>query len=536
MLICGVKASHDGAVALIDSDSMTLVGSIETEKYRNGPRRGPIRSSEMLVDMLGILGYRPMDVDRWVIDGWGDELRGYANEVEIGEMVLPVAPYAQSSDTTPPLHRYNFQPYTHGKYESYRHVEGHLASVYATRGHDDPVAVLVWDGAMFPQLYVVDGDVRHLCEPFKVRSCIYEKFGSNIPPFKPDDTWTDQQYLDEWNNNNAGKMMAFAGLGKVNDQLVVTIKDSWDKAALLPPDEPGGLYEIVKPSIDKLGVDGPSVFASFQQAVGEILIDSLYRVRHMLPDKLCFAGGAALNIKWNSMIRSSQLFDDVWVPPFPNDAGSAIGAAYASLMSRGVRDRLKWDVYTGPKVLPSLVPRDWTGSPCTIDELGALLADDGGPVTVVSGRAELGPRALGHRSIMAPATCAMTKDMLNDIKGRESYRPVAPMCLEERAPQIFDPGTPDPYMLFDHRVRDGWVDRIPAVLHLDGTARLQTVAPGSLAYEIVSAYEKRTGIPVLCNTSANYPGKGFFPDVASACKWGGTPFVWSEGVLYRRVG
>jgi carbamoyltransferase len=108
------------------------------------------------------------------------------------------------------------------------------------------------------------------------------------------------------------------------------------------------------------------------------------------------------------------------------------------------------------------------------------------------------------------------------------------MCLEERAPEIFDPGTPDPYMLFDHRVRESWVDRIPAVLHLDGTARLQTVAPGSLAYEIVTAYEKRTGIPVLCNTSANYPGKGFFPDVASACKWGGTPFVWSEGVLYRR--
>jgi carbamoyltransferase len=90
-------------------------------------------------------------------------------------------------------------------------------------------------------------------------------------------------------------------------------------------------------------------------------------------------------------------------------------------------------------------------------------------------------------------------------------------------------------MLFDHKVRQSWVDKIPAVLHLDGTARLQTVSPGSLPYDIIKAYERHTGIPVLCNTSANMPGKGFFPDIASAMRWGKTPYVWSNGTLYRRV-
>jgi carbamoyltransferase len=125
------------------------------------------------------------------------------------------------------------------------------------------------------------------------------------------------------------------------------------------------------------------------------------------------------------------------------------------------------------------------------------------------------------------------KDYLNRVKKRESYRPVAPICLEEAAPSIFDPGTPDPYMLFDHYVRPAWVDRIPAVLHLDGTARLQTIGAGEAVLRaVLQAYRGASGIPVLCNTSANFNGSGFFPDVASAMSWGRVPAVWSEGVLY----
>jgi carbamoyltransferase len=129
------------------------------------------------------------------------------------------------------------------------------------------------------------------------------------------------------------------------------------------------------------------------------------------------------------------------------------------------------------------------------------------------------------------------KDLLNKVKGREYYRPVAPICLEEFAPDIFEPGTRDPYMLFNHAVRAHWADRIPAVIHLDGTARLQTVnSDDSPVIEaVLREYHRLSGIPVLANTSANLNGRGFFPDAASAMSWGRVDTVWSDGIMYRRV-
>ena len=128
------------------------------------------------------------------------------------------------------------------------------------------------------------------------------------------------------------------------------------------------------------------------------------------------------------------------------------------------------------------------------------------------------------------------RDRLNQLKGRDAYRPVAPICLEQRAEEIFDPGGRDPHMLFEHRVRPAWLQKIPAVIHVDGSARLQTVAQSDepLLFQLLTEYEKRTAIPVLCNTSANFPGKGFFPDTASAARWGGCRHVWAEGKLYTR--
>ena len=130
------------------------------------------------------------------------------------------------------------------------------------------------------------------------------------------------------------------------------------------------------------------------------------------------------------------------------------------------------------------------------------------------------------------------KDLLNTIKGREAYRPVAPICLAEAATQVFDPGTSDPHMLFDHVVRPEWRQRVPAICHLDGTARVQTVTADQERdlFALLSAYERLSGIPLLCNTSANDHGRGFFPDVASAMRWGRVPRIWSSGSIYEYEG
>lgn len=203
------------------------------------------------------------------------------------------------------------------------------------------------------------------------------------------------------------------------------------------------------------------------------------------------------------------------------------------MFCRGGVPALDWDVYSGPRLDTTAAPPDWTSRPCDERGVAELLHTEGEPIVVLSGRAELGPRALGNRSILAPAADPAMKDRLNELKGREGYRPVAPICLQGRAREVFDPGTPDPYMLFEHQVRADWVRRIPAVIHLDGTARLQTIEPGSSRTALILAeYERLSGIPVLCNTSANFNGRGFFPDAAAASKWGKTKYIWQDGTIY----
>jgi carbamoyltransferase len=134
------------------------------------------------------------------------------------------------------------------------------------------------------------------------------------------------------------------------------------------------------------------------------------------------------------------------------------------------------------------------------------------------GRSEFGPRALGHRSLLADPRPAGNLDRLNDIKGRESFRPVAPIVLADRAAEVFDGRLPSPHMLFTHRVRDAWRARIPAVVHVDGSARVQTVDERAepLLASLLRAFEKRTGVPVLVNTSFNTGGRAMVDDPRDA--------------------
>jgi carbamoyltransferase len=154
------------------------------------------------------------------------------------------------------------------------------------------------------------------------------------------------------------------------------------------------------------------------------------------------------------------------------------------------------------------------------------LARDG-IVAWFQGRSEYGPRALGHRSLLAHPGRVENLTRLNDVKGREQFRPVAPMVLVERAGELFSRGPiPSPYMLFVHDVEPGWRERIPAVVHVDGTARIQTVdrAAEPLVARMLDAFERRTGLPVVVNTSLNTAGRPMVDDVKDALEcFGSTP-------------
>jgi carbamoyltransferase len=142
------------------------------------------------------------------------------------------------------------------------------------------------------------------------------------------------------------------------------------------------------------------------------------------------------------------------------------------------------------------------------------------------GASEYGPRALGRRSLLADPRNPANVERLNDVKGREQFRPVAPMVTLERAPHIFEGPMPSPYMLFTHRVREDWRTRIAAVVHVDGTARIQTVdrADEPLVARLLDEVEKRTGVPVVVNTSLNTAGRPMVDDPRDALEcFGSSP-------------
>ena len=553
MLICGIKVSHDGGVAVIEDDR--LLFSVEIEKLANNPRYSSLGDLARVGQILRSEGLDPEDVDQFVVDGWvGEEgLEGTGLSVLTttdGGVTksMRVASYQDRPADRAPLRRHVIEDHSfaarHTGYASYHHVSNHLvgsyaASPFAARAED--AWVLVWDAGIVPRVYEVSAATRSVSPVAALMPLTGNSFGDFCGQFEPFWRSAEGMTADEfwrYRLSIAGKAMAYAALGTVEESAFPVLDELIGSFPGVAHSNARALGEKVAGNRDELfpGLSNASLIATFQAYLGNLLVERLAAVDAPRPRGLVLGGVCALNIKWNTLLRSSGLFEDVWAPPFPNDSGAAIGTAACEMLTRG-HSSLRWNVFSGPRIRVGELPSGWESTPCTEEELAGLLHRDGEPVTVLSGRAEVGPRALGNRSILAPATDAAMKDRLNLIKDRASYRPVAPICLSDRAAEVFAPGRTDPYMLFEHRLRPEWRERVPAVIHLDGTARLQTIdrADGTDTSRILAAYERLSGIPVLCNTSANLNGSGFFPDVASAATWGGTRRIWSEGRLYAKA-
>ncbi|MEU4711140.1 carbamoyltransferase C-terminal domain-containing protein [Nocardia salmonicida] len=230
--------------------------------------------------------------------------------------------------------------------------------------------------------------------------------------------------------------------------------------------------------------------ASIQQVIEDVLVRAAEWARRQTGCRdLVFGGGLALNCVANTKIATAAGYDRVWIFPNPGDAGSSLGAA-----ADAHGGPVTWD---GP-YLGTDIP-----GPYPVDSLLSGLLSDG-MVGVASGRAEFGPRALGNRSILADPRPTNMQERVNAIKGREPFRPFAPVVRQERAAEFFSmPVSESPYMQFTSTCRAP--DYLPAVTHVDGTSRVQTVTvdqhPG--LYELLSRWEEATGCAVLLNTSLN---------------------------------
>ena len=234
--------------------------------------------------------------------------------------------------------------------------------------------------------------------------------------------------------------------------------------------------------------------------------------------KLCMAGGVALNSAMNGRLLREGPFDEIYIQPAAGDDGIAIGAAYRlhHALTGKQRTGVMWDARLGPEHSDETIETFLDGAkipyekPANLEQAAAELIADGKIVGWFQGRMEFGPRALGSRSILADPTRADMKDLLNKcVKHREGFRPFAPSCLEEKADAYFEGCGRSPFMLFVFPVKPSMHGKVPAITHVDGTARVQTVSKKRAPryHALITEFEKLRGVPMVLNTSFNVMGE-----------------------------
>jgi carbamoyltransferase len=222
----------------------------------------------------------------------------------------------------------------------------------------------------------------------------------------------------------------------------------------------------------------------------------------------------------NGRLLSESAFREVFIPPSPHDGGTAIGCAlYGLIACLGEKSDFRWvNDFLGPEPQPDELIKAVAAAPDSLvverpDDLIAALVEllaSGRVVGLHQGRSESGPRALGNRSILGDPRRPAMQDYINfEVKGREWFRPLAPLVLADHAERIFEVDRPAPFMQYAAGVRPHYREQYPGITHVDGSARLQTVEPVNTPFlhALLAAWHQHTGSPVLINTSLNGPGE-----------------------------
>jgi predicted NodU family carbamoyl transferase len=498
MNILSFNPGHDGAFAYLEGAHLAV--SIEAEKhshYRHSPLSVP--------DVFGVLGELKEIPDVLCRGGWWPSdvpqseqpsLAGYhgvlKSDIVIGQRRLlgKTVEYFSSS-----------------------HERSHLLCAFGMSNlpKGTPCYALLWEGVI-GSFYEIDSelnitklaDVMH--EPGHRYALLY---GLADPTF-------DKSVAGFSRFSDAGKLMALASYSKRSkpsieeEKLIVFLLQ--DCLHL----KPSACEELKHFRHYNVGLDDPE-FRNFAGIVSDRIFDRFYQFAksNMKRGKpLLIAGGCGLNCDWNTKWRETNLFSEVFVPPVANDSGSAIGTAIDAQFHFTGNPKIDWNVYSGLEFIAtdtfdlSLYDQYDTNYAMIADMLAKNLI-----IGWVNGKYEIGPRALGNRSILASPFQESTRVRLNEIKKREQFRPIAPACLEEDAVRWFGCYHASPFMLYTQPVG---TDALPAVTHVNGTARIQTVSSvtNRHLHELLIAFKARTGYGVLCNTSLNFNGRGFINNIA----------------------
>lgn len=490
MKIFAYKPGHDGHVALIED--ATLAFSIEAEKD-SGPRYAPV-TPELVLRGLGLCDEIP---DVQALSGWMGSFRPFAQPLGSGYF---------GHDESGIIDRPQLFAGKEIRFFSSSHERSHIIGSYAMSPFPQGQAcyALVWEGVL-GSFYRIDEklQVTKLGTPVTGPGHKYGfLYGLADPTLAVDARKSRRE--------DAGKLMAIAGYGKdvpetPEERDLIDRLIAWDAVAA-----PLRKVDFVGSPFFDIGLETDAfrnIARRFQDAIFSRFLDfAKANLTDGLP--LLVSGGCGLNCDWNSAWKGAGLFADVFVQPCTNDSGSAIGTAADAQLRITGNAKIAWTAYAGEEFVHDAADLSGFDAVPADDALIADALAGGAVLAWVQGRYEIGPRALGNRSLIA---APFTKEMhtrLNAIKKREGFRPIAPILLEEELDRLFTHHGPSPHMLYFQRVK---TDAIQAVTHVDGSARAQTVTADQNArmHALLSAFKARTGYGVLCNTSLNFSGKGF---------------------------
>ncbi|MER9684168.1 proline dehydrogenase [Mesorhizobium sp. M0184] len=486
MKIMSLKPDHDGTIAALDTSSAELIYSYEAEKD-SFPRYSTITPATVL-EAAGRLDDIPdvMAVGGW-LTGFGADAVGYYGVAKGSELVGQKTIFGR---------KVRFYSSTHER----SHIWGSYGMSPFPAGM--PCYALTWEG-LCGDFYEIDERLQ-IVHSGKVMANPGHKYAFLYALADPKFTLPKAPMRNE----DPGKVMALSAYGQ-------TGSPDRDEQELIDFLLPRDMYPLNKEDLRNspyynIGVTHQK-FTNLARRVSDAIFDSFHAFAKKNLTKgypLLISGGCGLNCEWNRRWIETKLFSDVFIPPCTNDTGSAIGTAVDAMRHFTGNAKIKWNVYSGqPFTLDEIDRTGLEVYPLDYGQVAsALLADK--VIGWVQGNCEIGPRALGNRSILAAPFSKATHERLNRIKNREGFRPIAPVCLEEDVGLHFDLARPSPYMLLFQKVLD---NRLEAVTHVDGTARAQTVSrqQNPHLFELLTSFKAKSGVGVLCNTSLNFSGTGF---------------------------
>ncbi len=500
MKIMCYKSGHSGHIAYLDNGQLKF--SLEAEKD-NWPRY------EVMTPTLNLrcMEYIHEMPDVVAMSGWIKGFHSVSDAVDGGY-------YGEGVDTIVEREQ-NFLG-SKIKVFSSSHERSHLMGAYGMSPFPQgkPCYALVWEGT-FGAFYRIDENVN-ITKIGEVVSYPGGKYGFIYGLADPEFPVNSGNFRLQ----DAGKLMALCSYGEpgpANSEDQALIDKILDQEKILLTLDKGDLKDT---PYFNIGVESQK-FKDFARKFSDNLFQRFhdFAKEHLtegLP--LLISGGCGLNCDWNTDWVKTGLFEEVFVAPCTNDSGSAIGTAIDAQFFYTNNAKIDWNVYAGEVFVHDEVDlSDFDVEPLNVEKVAHYLTK-GNVFGWVQGKYEIGPRALGNRSIIA---MPFTKDIhlrLNKIKSREGFRPIAPICLEEDMDLWFDHHGPSPYMLFFQKVK---TDALKAITHVDGSARLQSVTKQSNVqmYNLLSEFKNQTDYGVLCNTSLNFNGFGFINHLSDLVKY-----------------